>query len=116
MVRLSILYISISQTHRTVENENPVPTFSYLASELRKCHPNLAYLHVIEPRFATGSAARSARAHESNDFLREIWRGKVYISDGGYTRETAMEQADAHENVVVAFGRHYTANVSLMSY
>ena len=98
--------------HILEENENPVPTFSYLATELRRRHPYLAWLHVAEPRYGSGWSGRSIKAHESNDFLRKIWRGKKYILDSGYTRETAIVEADTDEDVLVAFGRYYTSNVS----
>ena len=29
--------------------EEPIPTFKYLVSRLATDHPNLAYLHVVEP-------------------------------------------------------------------
>ena len=29
---------------------DPIPTFSYLVAELAKRHPNLAFLHLVEPR------------------------------------------------------------------
>ena len=29
---------------------DPIPTFTYLISEIKTRHPNLAYMHVIEPR------------------------------------------------------------------
>ena len=35
-----------------MREENPVPTFTYLVTELVKRHPNLAYLHVVEPGLA----------------------------------------------------------------
>ncbi|KZV65445.1 FMN-linked oxidoreductase [Peniophora sp. CONT] len=95
------------------ENEDPIPTFTYLVTELRRRHPDMAYLHVIEPRFGNVWTGRAVRAHESNDFLREIWRGKVYIADTGFTRETAIERADANEHDLVAIGRYYTSNPDL---
>ncbi|VDB95567.1 unnamed protein product [Peniophora sp. CBMAI 1063] len=95
------------------ENEDPVPTFSYLATELRRRHPDLAWLHVIEPRWGDSWSGRNIKTQESNDFLREIWRGKTYIVDGGYTRESAIEEADADEHVLVAIGRYYTSNPDL---
>ena len=100
-------YLTICPT----ENGNPIPTFTYFVKEARRRHPNLAYLHVAEPRFGmfTGRAIKST---ESNDFIREIWRGKPYVSNCGYEREEAIEHADANEHELVSFGRHYTSNVS----
>jgi NADPH2 dehydrogenase len=92
--------------------ENPEPTFSYLASQLKSRHPNLAYLHVIEPRIAADSDA-SAPDHASNDFLREIWAPKVLISAGGYTTQTALDTAGKNERELIAMGRSFLANVSM---
>ena len=46
-----------------MREENPVPTFTYLVTELVKRHPNLAYLHVVEPGLA-GATDIEARAGE----------------------------------------------------
>jgi NADPH2 dehydrogenase len=35
------------------------------------------------------------------------------VSAGGYTRDSAIEVANKHANELVAFGRHFLANVSL---
>ena len=37
---------------------NPRPTFSYIVSELARRHPNLAFLHLVEPR-VDGNVDRS---------------------------------------------------------
>jgi NADPH2 dehydrogenase len=82
--------------------------FSYLVKELHRRHPNFGYLHVIEPR-VQGVVDRSFEG-ESNDFLRTIWAGKPWIAAGGFSRESAMKQADEHGELI-AFGRFYTSNV-----
>ncbi|KAI0034457.1 FMN-linked oxidoreductase [Vararia minispora EC-137] len=85
--------------------DDPRPVFTYAVNETRKRHPKLAYLHVLEPR--------SSDDPRANDFLRNIWAGKPYISDGGYTRETAITRADKDEKALVSFGRYYTSNPDL---
>lgn len=88
---------------------------SAIVEELRRRHPNFGYLHVIEPR-VRGIFDREDGTLEkgSNDFLRGIWTGKAWISAGGFTRESAIKQA--HEKgELVAFGRHFTSNVSLIT-
>jgi len=91
---------------------DPKPQFSYLVSQLRNY--NLAYLHVIEPGIA-GVADGDAPLGSSNDFLREIWceegKDRIFISAGGYTRQTAIERAEA-KGSMVAFGRLFIPNVS----
>ena len=91
---------------------DPVPVFSYLVAELRKRHPNFGYLHVIEPRVK--GLFDHAVERESNDFLRAIWGGKTWIAAGGFSRESAMKQAD-EQGELIAFGRHFTSNVRLIS-
>ena len=59
---------------------DPVPTFSYLVTELLARHPDLAYLHVTEKRLGTATPGGdivsddvfSAEGTE-NDFIRAIW-------------------------------------------
>ena len=44
---------------------DPIPTFSYVVEQLAKKHPNLAYIHVVEPRF-DGSKDREVNAGQVN--------------------------------------------------
>ncbi|KAG0698633.1 hypothetical protein DFH29DRAFT_87370 [Suillus ampliporus] len=94
-------------------SDDPIPQFSYLVRELRK--HNLAYLHVIEPR-VSGVFDVDPPPQSSNDSLRQIWceEGKngVFISAGGYTRQTAIE-AVQEKGGMVAFGRLYIPNPDL---
>lgn len=57
-----------------------------------------------------------APPQSSNDFLREIWckedKNGVFISAGGYTRQTAIETAQKHGGMI-AFGRLYISNPDL---
>ncbi|KAJ3540737.1 hypothetical protein NM688_g6184 [Phlebia brevispora] len=91
--------------------ENPEPTFSYFARELVARHPKLAYLHATEPRIS-GAVDRQGRANESNDFLRDIWSPRPFISAGGFTRESALEVAE-EKGDIVAFGRWFISNPDL---
>ena len=90
---------------------DPIPVFSHLVAELRRRHPNFGYLHVVEPR-VRGSFDRAVEG-ESNDFLRAIWAGKLWISAGGFSRDSAIAQADEHGELI-AFGRYFTSNVRLI--
>ena len=95
---------------------DPRPTFAYLAIALRDRHPKLAYLHVTEPRVGAVDVDVTPHPNEDNDFLREIWNGgeggeeRVFISAGGYSRETALRAAE-DEGGLIAFGRLYISNV-----
>ncbi|KAJ7673846.1 FMN-linked oxidoreductase [Mycena polygramma] len=94
---------------------DPKPTFAHLVSQIKKAHPTLAYLHLVEPRI-TGdkdSAANDAsNDNESNGFLHELWP-RPLVSAGGYTRESALARAEEGEGVLVAFGRKFIANPDL---
>lgn len=92
---------------------DPIPTFSYFVKTLRERHPELAYLHVVEPR-ANGVVTVEKKEGQSNDFIREIWAPKVLISAGGYDRGLAIQMAD-EKGDVIAFGRFFISNVSLPS-
>lgn len=47
---------------------------------------------------------------QGNDFLREIWGSRPFISAGGYNHELAVDVAEKTGNLI-AFGRHFIANV-----
>ncbi|KAF9022976.1 FMN-linked oxidoreductase [Hymenopellis radicata] len=94
--------------------ENPIPTFTYLVTQLRERHPDLAFLHVVEPRVSGSADADAALVAEtdSNDFLRAIWAPRPFISAGRYTRASAMETAD-EKGDLIAFGRYFISNPDL---
>ncbi|KAK0213636.1 hypothetical protein IW262DRAFT_1301107 [Armillaria fumosa] len=93
--------------------KEPKPTFAYLVSQVKTRHPDLAYLHIIEPRIFGNFDRETVGADEENDFIREIWAPKTLIAAGGYNRQTAMEAADQTSNLI-AFGRHFVANPDLV--
>jgi NADPH2 dehydrogenase len=100
---------------------DPIPTFTYLVSQIAAKHPNFAYIHAPEPR-VSGSADRTPGEGESNDFLRILWASgpgaekRTYISAGGHTTQTAVEAVERAaangQREAVAFGRQYISNVS----
>jgi 2,4-dienoyl-CoA reductase-like NADH-dependent reductase (Old Yellow Enzyme family) len=94
--------------------KDPVPQFSHVVSRIRDLHPNLSYIHVVEARIE-GSFERdaAAAAGQSNEFIRKIWDSRPLVFAGGYAREDAIDAAD-NKNVLVAFGRHFIANVSFV--
>lgn len=95
--------------------QDPIPTFSHLISTLLEAHPELAYIHVVEPRIS-GADDRTGHipASETNDFIRDIVRqkgkGTKMISAGGYTRELAIEAADANGDLI-GYARLFLSNV-----
>ncbi|KAI3601594.1 flavinoxidoreductase/NADHoxidase [Moniliophthora roreri] len=98
--------------------ENPKPTFSYLISQLKENYPKMSYIHVVEPRIKGDDSVEHCHEAASNDFLRDIWAPRPYISAGGYTREKAFEQAEKGVSErkgpeLIAFGRYFLANPDL---
>ncbi|KAJ3776842.1 NADH:flavin oxidoreductase/NADH oxidase [Lentinula raphanica] len=93
---------------------DPVPTFRYLVTKIKEDLPELAYLHVVEPRIngSKTEASDNIVQTDSNDFLRSIWRPKPFISAGNYTRETGMRTAD-EKGDLIAFGRFFISNPDL---
>lgn len=92
---------------------DPKPTFSYVAIQLRDRYPALAYIHLVEPRVqGTETVKAGPPPGESNDFLREIWAPRPFISAGGYTRELGIDVAETKGDLI-AYGRPFIANVSL---
>ncbi|KAF5353345.1 hypothetical protein D9756_007794 [Leucocoprinus leucothites] len=95
--------------------EDPVPQFTHFVTTLKQEFPDLAYIHVIEPRVAgdRDDNVRGQKPHAANNFLRDIWAPRPYMSAGGYDRQDAIRQADERENELVAFGRTFIANPDL---
>ncbi|KAF5383488.1 hypothetical protein D9757_006098 [Collybiopsis confluens] len=104
---------------------DPIPTFSYLVSQLKDLYPKLAYLHVIEPGIE-GSSYSESTSSVSNDFLREIWLPRPLITAGRYTRETALKTVERSKTrmkavgllqdvggELIAFGKPFLANPDL---
>ncbi|KDR78078.1 hypothetical protein GALMADRAFT_138223 [Galerina marginata CBS 339.88] len=89
-------------TFQGMKMADPIPQFSHFVNSIVAAHPNLSYIHVVEPDLP----------NESNDFLREIWAPRPFISCGGYTAETAVARADK-DGDLIAFGKWYISNPDL---
>ncbi|KAM0791624.1 hypothetical protein ACM66B_006063 [Microbotryomycetes sp. NB124-2] len=88
-------------------------TFSYLVSTIKREFPDLAYLHLTQPRIAGGFDNDKAQESESLDFLLELYQPQRVILAGGYTPEQALKDADKWPNCMIAFGRHFISNPDL---
>ncbi|KAF9498849.1 NADH:flavin oxidoreductase/NADH oxidase [Pleurotus eryngii] len=99
-------------TFQDMRMADPKPTFAHLVLQIKERLPDLAYLHVTEPRVASEQReAEDVPEEEENDFLRKIWAPRPFISAGGYTRDLAIEAAERGD--IVAVGRHFIANPDL---
>lgn len=93
---------------------NTAETFSYMTSELKARHPQLAYLHLVEPR-ADGVKDVTPGHGESLDALAKLWAPKPLLVAGGHKREDAVASAEKYENSVAVYGRYFIANPDLVA-
>ncbi|KZV68715.1 FMN-linked oxidoreductase [Peniophora sp. CONT] len=91
---------------------DPIPTFTALVKHLVSAHPQLSYLHVVEPRIS-GNADSDGNDKESNDFVRALWSPKPLIVAGNFTRDTALEAAEKDDSTLVGMGRYFISNPDL---
>lgn len=95
-----------------MEDINPEPMYTHMVTYLRDNVPDLAYLHLTEPRVTGGNTLEYLpKSTASIDFIREIWTPRPLISAGGYDRASATERADKNDELI-AFGRLFISNVS----
>jgi NADPH2 dehydrogenase len=90
------------------------PTYGYLITELRNRYPDMAYLHAVEPRADGDGTSTTMKEYHSNDFLREIWGDRPFISAGGYTRASGIATAEKKGDLI-AYARPYISNVSFLA-
>jgi NADPH2 dehydrogenase len=93
--------------------KDPLPTFTTLVERIRAAHPNLAYIHAIEPRIhgSLGASPLEQGSTASNESLRKAAGDIPYIAAGGFDRASAASTVERHGGLI-AFGRHFIANVS----
>jgi NADPH2 dehydrogenase len=96
--------------------KDPLPTFSHLISEIKRRWPDLAYIHVIEPRqneVYAGIISGPVDLSGTNDHFRDIWAPRPFISCGAYAydRESGIKTAE-EKGDIIAYGRPFIANVS----
>jgi len=93
--------------------ENPKPQFQYIVEQLAKRHPDLAYVHAVEPRVAQGDIDDDKIPEgESLDFLREAWGDRPFIAAGGFNRDLGLKVAE-EKGGLIAYGRPFLANPDL---
>ncbi|KAF8269620.1 putative NADPH2 dehydrogenase chain OYE2 [Lactarius quietus] len=92
-------------TYQGMRMSDPIPTFAEVVRRLRDSHPDLAYIHVLEPPPGDNSSV-------SNRILRDIWGNRPYIASAGFERESAIEMVEK-EGGLVSFARHFLSNPDL---
>ncbi|CAE6427471.1 unnamed protein product [Rhizoctonia solani] len=96
---------------------NPVPTYTYIVSELVKRYSELAYIHMIEPGINSADNGTTQELYEgviaSNDFAFEMWSPRTYLTGGGYDHKSAPKTADRLKNAAIVIGRLFISNPDL---
>lgn len=94
--------------------KDPVPQFSYMASELKKL--DIAYLHAIDARQNENGSEDDFK--NSIKFLGDIWGPtKPFLIAAGLTPELAKKELDdnySDVNAVAVFGRYFISNPDLV--
>jgi 2,4-dienoyl-CoA reductase-like NADH-dependent reductase (Old Yellow Enzyme family) len=99
--------------YQDAEDKTPYETWGYLTKSLQDNHPDLAYVHFLEPRVDI-MGEKNLDTTDSLDTFRKAWKGS-FISSGGYTydKDNAFETAEKTGNLI-AFGRQFIANPDLV--
>jgi NADPH2 dehydrogenase len=87
--------------------KDPLPTFTTFVERIRATHPNFAYVHAVESSMVGVSPANNS----SLEALRRAAGDIPYVAAGGYDRTSATSTVEKYGGLV-AFGRHFIANVS----
>ncbi|KAL8281072.1 hypothetical protein RQP46_006430 [Phenoliferia psychrophenolica] len=89
-----------------------VETFTAFTTELKKAHPDFAYIHVVTGRVA-GNVDCEDKAEESLDFLHKIWSPLPFIAAGSFRSANSITYAEEHPGTLIAHGRNFIANPDL---
>jgi N-ethylmaleimide reductase len=100
------LRLSPINSFNSMFDSDPDRTFGYVAARLRG--RGFAYLHVVENDFAASTLHRSF----DRKGLRRAFDG-LYMANGGYDRDRALEALTSGHADLVSFGVAYLANPDL---
>ena len=97
--------------------DDPVPTFSYIVNKLKENHPDLAYIHSVEPRVngAEDLSGSETVNSDTNDIFRNIWGDRPFIVAGGFRTAEDIAETVKSKGGLVAMGRYFISNVSTLS-
>ncbi|HEY9639070.1 MAG TPA: alkene reductase [Coleofasciculaceae cyanobacterium] len=103
------LRLSPSGTFNSMSDSDPQALFSYVVSALNRF--DLAYLHLVEPRWASATPEADIAALGVVAF-RKLYTGTL-ITAGGYDREQGNAIIAAGSADLVAYGRLFISNPDL---
>jgi N-ethylmaleimide reductase len=101
--------LSPSSTFGEMADSDPHGLFTYVVQQLDKL--NLAYLHLIEPRWLAEEGSEEQTPVVTQE-LRKHSSG-VIIGAGGFNGHSAETIVDAGDADMIAFGRQFVANPDL---
>ncbi|TFK66462.1 NADH:flavin oxidoreductase/NADH oxidase [Pluteus cervinus] len=90
----SAIRLSPWATVQDMGMKDPIPQFTHVVSEIKQRHPDLAYIHVVEPRVNGTDDATAV------------------LGAGGYVRESALKVAE-EKGDIIASGRWFISNPDL---
>ena len=96
--------LSPTNSYFGISDSQPGVTFPMVAAMLSRF--NLAYLHIFEPKPASGIAPVT-------HLIRAAYKG-TFIRNGGYDRQSGFEAINTGEADAVAFGVPFIANPDLV--
>lgn len=102
--------ISPATSFNGMSDGNPLAIFSYVARSLNAC--DLAYLHIIEPRFVGNAERAAGEAPVAAAQMRRFFKGRILVA-GGFDADSAEDIIAKGDADLVAFGRHFIANPDL---
>jgi N-ethylmaleimide reductase len=103
------LRLSPSGTFNDMSDSDPQALFSYVVGALNRF--NLAYLHLVEPRWTSATPETDVAALGVVAF-RQIYTGTL-IAAGGFDREQGNAVIAAGSTDLVAYGRLFISNPDL---
>ena len=101
--------VSPTGSFNSMHDEDPHSTYRALARKVNEA--GLAYIEVVEDSFQGNH--ENGRPETVIDAIREEFSG-VYIGNGAYTREEAIERIESGRCDLVSFGRPIIANPDLV--
>jgi N-ethylmaleimide reductase len=100
--------LSPSGIFNDMSDSNPEAIFTYAIAQLNQF--NLAYLHLVEPRWDGGSI--NGTKELGSHYFRSIFNGTI-ITAGGYDRDRGNAVLASGDADLVAYGRWFISNPDL---
>ena len=101
--------LSPSGTFNDMHDSDPIALFDYVVSALNRFE--LAYLHLVEPRWTSATPENDIAALAVGHF-RQLYQGTL-ITAGGYDRQQGDAVIGAGQADLVAYGRLFISNPDL---